>query len=204
MKTADSFWSFLCGCLLLAISVTALPTGSFGTTWTAKGPGQTSITTNGNKVFFHYNLDVTRTWGIYEWTLQGLQVQTNAKYFDWDYDGTHDGHQAATILRFGSKELVGARSGTGTFLYEGRDEPLLIGSKGVVDFRLLATSDDLNKFVSGTLEIAMVPLPGALWLSLPFFGVLGSLGIRKSARRQRRGPNPPAQSLSDLALLTVR
>lgn len=166
--------------LLIAISVVSHPANAVH--WSVEGPGDTSVIVKGNKVFFSYNLDVRNDYGVFEWSLIGHDFARGSHMFDWDYNGSHDRQQAATVFRAEDQQLLDARSGRDGFLYEGQG--LTLKNKRPTDFhfRMFATNDDTNTHLSGTLELemAVVPVPPALW---PFLVMLGLTGFHVSRRR---------------------
>ncbi len=166
--------------ILIAISLMSYPANAVH--WSVEGPGETSLIVKGNKVFFTYNLDVRNNYGVFEWDLIGHDFAAGNHMFDWDYNGSHDRQQAASILRAEDQQLLDARSGRDGFLYEGRG--LTLKNKRPTDFhfRMFATNDDTNTHLTGTLELQMaaVPVPPVF---LPFLVMLGLTGFHVTRRR---------------------
>ena len=135
--------------------------------WSVEGPGVTDLVVTANKVIFSYNLDVRRSYGVFEWKLTGHDHQPGTHMFNWDYDGTHDRRQNATILRARDQELVSAGTGRGTFLYEGKDLVLKTTKTEDIHFRMLAENDDATKALTGTLELTIVDRSAAEIQFLP-------------------------------------
>ena len=153
--------------------------------WTVHGPGDLDLFVDGNKVIFSYELDVRRDFGVFEWRLTGHRFPPAKQVFDWDYSGSHDSAQNATVLTAPDHTLVTARSGRGEFLYEGRG--LTIENDRTDNFRFImtATNDDATKLLSGTLEITQVPVPAAVWMMTLAFS--GLFAMKFGANRRNYG-----------------
>lgn len=147
--------------------------------WTVTGPGITDIMVKSHKVIFSYNLDVRRASGEVSWTLTGHNFVPDTHIFNWKYHGSHDKAQTATTLTAPDYTLVAAGSGNGIFDYRG-GLSIRNDRKDDFVFRMSAVNDDAAHYLTGTLEVSMVPVPAAF---LPFAVALGFIGIAAGRRR---------------------
>ena len=166
---------------LLTAALVVVPVSAHAVTWTAEGPGQLEIIENGNTVTFNYDLDVSRTYGMFEWVLTGRGFEPDRHVFEWAYRGEHDNKQSHTIVKAPDITLVQARSGTGAFSYTGDGFVIENDRRDDFRFRMFATNDDITQSLKGSLEITAVPVPApALLLSVALVGSAAALGRRRN------------------------
>lgn len=170
-----------------ALSVFLAPPQAHAVYWTVEGPGETDLIVTGNKAIFSYNLDVSRSYGVFEWSLIGHRFRPGTHVFKWDYDGSHDRNNLSTILRAPDHELVSPGTGKGSheggFLFEGRGLTIENTQWDDFHFRMIGESDDLSKALRGTLEITMVPVPAPFLLLTVAIGGLSLVARRSTSSR---------------------
>ncbi len=173
--------SFLNPIRLVAIALAVLIAApASAVTWHAYGPGQTDLVVKGNKIHFTYELDVSRDYGTWEWIVVGRGFKKGRHEFEWGYDGVHDRRQAETSLTAPDHTLVATRSGTGAFAYTGENFIVEPARTDNFVFRMTATNDDTTKLLTGSFELAIVPLPAGWILFGTALTALGAVARRRT------------------------